>query len=98
MNSSRDCSLLLLFQSGEYSKPARMTCTQRVLLTRPRLREIRAMTREHDFVVDLAKAGKSAKEIKDLSHLAHGDKALSKTAIYRILAIVRKGGDADDHN
>jgi hypothetical protein len=34
------------------------------------------MTREHDFVVDLAKAGKPAKAIKEIADAAHGNKAL----------------------
>lgn len=54
------------------------------------------MTREHDFVVDLAKAGKSAKEIKAISDLSFGDKSLSISAIYRIVAKVKAGENAED--
>ena len=35
------------------------------------------MTRAHDFAVDLAKAGKSAKEIKELLDKVHKDEGLS---------------------
>ena len=47
------------------------------------------MTRVHDFVVDLAKGGKSFGEIKKLVDDVYGDKALKKTQIYEILKQLR---------
>jgi hypothetical protein len=49
------------------------------------------MTRVHDFVVDLAKGGKSFKDIKKLVDDVYGDKALKKTQIYEILKQVKMG-------
>ena len=39
------------------------------------------MTRVHDFVVDLAKGGKSFQDIKKLVIDVYGDKALKKTLV-----------------
>jgi histone-lysine N-methyltransferase SETMAR len=54
------------------------------------------MTRIHDFVVDLAKGGKSFSEIKKLVDDVYGDKALKKTQIYEILKRVKLGKNTDD--
>jgi histone-lysine N-methyltransferase SETMAR len=54
------------------------------------------MTRVHDFVVDLAKGGKSFKEIKKLVDDVQRDQALKKTQIYEILKRVKKGKTTDD--
>jgi hypothetical protein len=54
------------------------------------------MTRVHDFVVDLAKGGKSFKEIKKLVDYVHGDQALKKMQIYEILKRVKMGKNTDD--
>jgi hypothetical protein len=54
------------------------------------------MTPVHDFVVDLAKGGKSFKEIKKLVDDVHGDQALKKTQIYDILKRVKMGKNTDD--
>jgi hypothetical protein len=43
------------------------------------------MTRVHDFAADLAKAGKSFKEISEMLNTVYGDKALKKTQIYVII-------------
>jgi hypothetical protein len=40
------------------------------------------MTRAHDFVVDLEKAGKSFREIQDMVSTVYSDKSLKKTDIY----------------
>ena len=47
------------------------------------------MTRVHDFVVDLAKAGKKLKEMKEMVEIVNGDKALKMRAIYTILKKVK---------
>jgi hypothetical protein len=54
------------------------------------------MTPVHDFVVDLAKGGKSFKEIKKLVDDVQGDQALKKTQIYDILKRVKMGKNTDD--
>ncbi len=54
------------------------------------------MTRAHDFVVDLAKAGKSFREIQDMVSIVYGDKSLKKTAIYDIMKKVKEGKNAED--
>jgi hypothetical protein len=54
------------------------------------------MTRVHDFVVDLAKGGKSFGDIKKLVDDVYGDKALKKTQIYEILKRVKMGKNTDD--
>ena len=54
------------------------------------------MTRVHDFVSDLAKAGKSSKEILDTVNKTYGDEALKLRQIQRIISKVRAGGDTDD--
>ncbi len=54
------------------------------------------MTKVCDFVAGLARARKSANEIKILSDAAFGDKSLTKTAIYNILKKVKAGKTTDD--
>ncbi len=54
------------------------------------------MTREHDFVVDLAKGSKSFGDIKKLVGDVYGDKALKNTQIYEILKWVKMGKNTDD--
>ena len=54
------------------------------------------MTRVHDFAVDLAKAGKGYKEIRELVSNVYGDKGLKKTAIYEIIKRVKAGKNTDD--
>jgi hypothetical protein len=49
------------------------------------------MTRVHDFVVDLAKGGKSFGDIKQLVDDVYREKALKKTQIYEILKQVKMG-------
>jgi len=56
------------------------------------------MTRVHDFVVDLAKGGKSFGDIKKLVDDVYGDKALKKTQIYEILQRVKMGKNTDDRS
>jgi hypothetical protein len=55
-----------------------------------------AMTKIRDFVSGLARARKSANEIKILTDAAFGDKSLTKTAIYNILKKVKAGETTDD--
>ncbi len=43
------------------------------------------MAKVRNFVAGLARAGKSANEIKIIADAAFGDKSLMKTAIYNIL-------------
>ncbi len=50
----------------------------------------------HDFVVDLAKGGKSFGDIKKLVDDVCGDKALKKTQIYEILKRFKMGKNTDD--
>jgi [histone H3]-lysine36 N-dimethyltransferase SETMAR len=54
------------------------------------------MTKVRDFVAGLARAGKSCKEIKNLTDAAYGVKTLTKTAIYNILNKVKAGKTTDD--
>jgi hypothetical protein len=54
------------------------------------------MTRIHDFVVELARAGKKFKEIQQTLQKAFGDKTLKKTAIYEILRRVKYGRSTED--
>jgi hypothetical protein len=54
------------------------------------------MTQVRDFVAGLARAGKSASEIKKLVDDAYGDKALGLTSIYYILKRVKAGKSAKD--
>ena len=54
------------------------------------------MTRVHDFVVDLAKAGKKFKEMKKMVEIVYGDMGLKMRAIYTILKKVKtEKGPAD---
>jgi hypothetical protein len=54
------------------------------------------MTRVYDFVVDLAKGGKSFGDIKKLVDDVYGDKALKKTQIYEILKQLKLVENTDD--
>ena len=54
------------------------------------------MTRAHNFVVDLAKAGKGYKEIQEMVDIVYGVKSLKKSAIYVILKKVKAGENTDD--
>jgi hypothetical protein len=54
------------------------------------------MTRVHDFIVDLAKGGKSFGDIKILVDDVYSDKAIKKTQIYEILKRVKMGKNTDD--
>jgi histone-lysine N-methyltransferase SETMAR len=49
------------------------------------------MPRVHDFVFDLARAGKKFKEIQETVKTVYRDTALKRTAIYRILRDVKAG-------
>ena len=42
------------------------------------------MSREHNLVVDLARAGQSLKQIKETLETVYPDTALKKTSIYDI--------------
>ena len=54
------------------------------------------MTRVHDFVVDLAKAGKKLMEMKKMVEIVYGDMGLKMRAIYTILKKVKtEKGPAD---
>ncbi len=55
-----------------------------------------AMTQVRDFVAGLARAGKSASEIKKLVDDAYRDKALGLTSIYYILKRVKAGKSTED--
>ena len=55
-----------------------------------------SMARAHDFAVDLAKVGRSAKEIKQSLDVVYPDSAFYKAAIYDILKKVKAGQDASD--
>ncbi len=57
---------------------------------------LHSMTRVRDFVADLAKTGKSFKEIKEIVDSVYGDKTLKKTAIYAILKKVKAGETTAD--
>jgi histone-lysine N-methyltransferase SETMAR len=54
------------------------------------------MTKVRNFVSGLARAGKSANEIKILADAAFENKSLMKTAIYSILKKVKAGETIDD--
>ncbi len=49
------------------------------------------MTRPHDFVVDLARAGPSASTIFTLCEAVHGNKALSLSQVYHVMTNVKDG-------
>jgi hypothetical protein len=55
-----------------------------------------AMTRLNHFAVDLAKAGRSFREIKAMVDSVYGDKGLNKTVIIAILKKVKEGKNADN--
>ena len=48
------------------------------------------MSREHNLVVDLARAGQSFKQIKETLETVYPDTALKKTAIYDILKKLKR--------
>ncbi len=50
-----------------------------------------SMTGTHNFVADLARAGKGYQEIKEMVYAAYGDQSLQKTAIYAIIKKVKAG-------
>lgn len=54
------------------------------------------MTRVKNFVIDLARAGKNAKEIKTIVEAAYGVNAISRSQVFKILAIFREGKDTSD--
>ncbi len=54
------------------------------------------MTCVHDFCVDLARGGYSFKEINEAVERSFGVKAISRSAIYKILAMTKAGEDASD--
>jgi hypothetical protein len=54
------------------------------------------MTREHNFVVDLAKASKPTKMIREIADVAHKNKVLSLRSIQHIMAKVKAGEDPKD--
>ena len=54
------------------------------------------MTRVRDFVVDLANGNHTANEILEELDRTFGPKAMSKAAVYKILATVKANGDTTD--
>ena len=54
------------------------------------------MTRVHDFVCDLAKAGKTIKEIMETVGAAYPDQGLSVSQVYRLKKDVKDGKDTKD--
>jgi len=54
------------------------------------------MTKVRDFVAGLARAGKPFGEIKNTTVAAYGDKALTRSQIYRIIKAVKEGENTDD--
>ena len=54
------------------------------------------MTCIHDFVVDLAMAKKSPKEIVQLMHAAYGQASLSDRQVYQLVKAVKGGQDPTD--
>ena len=55
-----------------------------------------SMKRVHDLTVDLAKAGKTFKEIQETVEKAYPGNALSRSAVYNIIKTVKEGKDAHD--
>jgi len=49
-----------------------------------------------DLFVNLAKADKSAKEIKVIINKAFGDKALSTSQVFKLVAVVKADKDTKD--
>ncbi len=54
------------------------------------------MTHVHNFCVDLTCGGYSFKEINEAVERSFGVKAISRSAIYKILAKTKAGKDASD--
>eukprot|EP00088_Acartia_fossae_P023142 TRINITY_DN2421_c0_g1_i1.p1 TRINITY_DN2421_c0_g1~~TRINITY_DN2421_c0_g1_i1.p1 ORF type:complete len:226 (-),score=61.33 TRINITY_DN2421_c0_g1_i1:61-738(-) len=54
------------------------------------------MTRIHDLTVDLAKAGKTCKEIKEIVEAAYPGQSLARSTIFRIIKTMKEGGDVSD--
>jgi histone-lysine N-methyltransferase SETMAR len=54
------------------------------------------MSKVRDFIAALARAGKTAAEIKNLVEAAFADQALGLTSIYNILKKVKAGKNTDD--
>ena len=54
------------------------------------------MTAVREFVAGLARAGKSFKEIEETVKAAYGDKALTRSAIYKIIKLVKAGKPTED--
>jgi hypothetical protein len=49
-----------------------------------------------DFVAELARAGKTFKEIQEITEAAYGGNLLKKTQIYEIIKAVKEGKDTVD--
>ena len=54
------------------------------------------MSKQHEFAVNLAKAGETPKRIMEMVEKAFPGKGLKKTAVYEIAKRVREGGDTED--
>ena len=54
------------------------------------------MTRVHDFVVDLARAGKTCKEIITIVSAAYPNECLSQSQIYNLIKQVKEGKNVED--
>ena len=54
------------------------------------------MSKQHEFAVNLARAGETAKKIIETVEKAFPGKGLKKTAVYEIAKRVREGGDTED--
>ena len=54
------------------------------------------MTRVHDFVCDLSKAGKSIREIMEIVEAAYPGKGLSLSQVYRLIKAVKEGKETKD--
>jgi len=54
------------------------------------------MTKVRDFVAGLARAGKPFGEIKNTTVAAYGDKALTRSQIYKIIKAVKDGENTED--
>ena len=54
------------------------------------------MTRVRDFVVDLARAGKDAKEIRTIVEAAYRPNAISRSQVFKISRLVKDGKVTSD--
>jgi hypothetical protein len=54
------------------------------------------MMRVRNFVADLLRGGRSAKESKKLANSSFGDKSLKMRAIFDILKLIKEGKSTDD--